>query len=94
MIFWEKASLDDREAIFEYLYAFNPAVSGRTDELIQQKVGNLENEPEMGVVREGIPGRLLSVPDVSMLVAYFIDGEHIRVMRVLHQKQHFPPSSR
>lgn len=45
-------------------------------------------------MREGIPGRLLLIPDVSMLVAYFIDGEHIRVMRVLHQKQQFPPPSK
>ena len=24
MILWEKSSLDDREAIFEFLYEFNP----------------------------------------------------------------------
>ena len=94
MIFWEKASLDDREAIFEYLYAFNPEVAERTDALIQQKVSNLQNQPEIGVVREGVPGRLLIIPDVSMLVAYFIDGADIRVMHVLHQKQQFPPSSK
>lgn len=38
MIFWETASLHDREAIFEYLYAFNPEVAERTDALIQQKL--------------------------------------------------------
>ncbi|EGR4344454.1 type II toxin-antitoxin system RelE/ParE family toxin, partial [Vibrio cholerae] len=27
MIFWEEASLNDREKIFEFLYDFNPAVA-------------------------------------------------------------------
>ncbi|SFX20981.1 hypothetical protein SAMN02745752_00815 [Marinospirillum alkaliphilum DSM 21637] len=44
----------------------------------------------MGVERPGIPGRLLIIPDVSMLVSYWVDELDIRVMRVLHQKQQFP----
>ncbi|TQQ30162.1 type II toxin-antitoxin system RelE/ParE family toxin, partial [Vibrio cholerae] len=27
MIFWEEASLNDREKIFEFLYDFNPAAA-------------------------------------------------------------------
>ncbi|MEZ9625364.1 type II toxin-antitoxin system RelE/ParE family toxin [Aliivibrio fischeri] len=90
MIFWEEESLNDREKIFEFLYDFNPGVAERTDNTIEQKVETLLDQPQMGVQRENIRGRLLIIPEVSMIVSYMIDGESIRIMRVLHQKQKFP----
>ena len=44
----------------------------------------------MGVPCEGIRGRLLIIPKVSMIVSYWVDGADIRAMGVLHQKQKFP----
>ncbi len=90
MIFWEEESLNDREKIFEFLYDFNPDVAERTDNTIEQKVETLLDQPQMGVQRENIRGRLLIIPEVSMIVSYMIDGESIRIMRILHQKQKFP----
>ncbi|OEF50554.1 plasmid stabilization protein ParE [Enterovibrio norvegicus] len=90
MIFWEEESLNDREKIFEFLYDFNPDAAEKTDELIEEKVENLLEQPLMGVQRDGIQGRLLIIPEVSMIVSYWIDGSHIRIMRVLHHKQKFP----
>lgn len=90
MIFLEEKSLDDREKIFEFLYDFNPIAAERTDELIEQRVEQLKSHPEMGVQRDGIRGRLLIIPEISMIVSYWQDGTNIRVMRVLHQKQKFP----
>lgn len=90
MILWEEASLNDREKIFEFLYNFNPEAADKTDEMIEAKVENLLEQPLMGVQRTGIQGRLLIIPEISMIVSYWIDGSAIRVMRVLHQKQKFP----
>jgi toxin ParE1/3/4 len=90
MIYWEEQSLIDREAIFEYLYEFNHKAAEETDTLIELKVDSLLIQPEMGVKREGVKGRLLIIPEISLLVSYFVDGSVIRVMRVLHQKQKFP----
>ena len=90
MIFWEKSSLDDREAIFEFLYEFNPLAAEKTDAIIEKKVENLNQQPFMGVEREDIPGRLLIIPEVSMIVSYFIKDDIIHILRVLHQKQKFP----
>lgn len=91
MILWEEASLNDREKIFEFLYDFNPDVAEQTDRIIETKVENLLYQPLMGVQRDGVRGRLLIIPDVSMIVSYWVEGSTIRVMRVLHQKQKFPP---
>jgi toxin ParE1/3/4 len=90
MIYWEEESLNDREKIFEFLYDFNPDVAERTDELIEAKVEHLNEQPLMGAQHDGIRGRLLIIPEVSMIVSYFVDGSDIRIMRVLHQKQKFP----
>ncbi len=90
MIFWEEESLNDREKIFEFLYDFNPSVAERTDNTIEQTVEALLDQSQMGVQRENIRGRLLIIPEVSMIVSYMIDGESINIMRILHQKQKFP----
>jgi addiction module RelE/StbE family toxin len=90
MILWEEASLDDREKIYEFLYDFNPDVAEKTDHIIEAKVENLLEQPLMGVQRDGIRGRLLIIPEVSMIVSYWVEGSLIRIMRVLHQRQKFP----
>ena len=90
MIVWEEESLNDREKIFEFLYDFNPNVAEKTDQIIETKVEHLLEHPWMGVQRDLFRGRLLIIPEVSMIVSYWIDGETIRIMRVLHQKQKFP----
>ena len=90
VIYWEEESLNDREKIYEFLCGFNPDVADKTDETIEQKVENLLDHPLMGVKREGIKGRLLIIPKVSMIVSYWVDGSDICVMRVLHMKQKFP----
>lgn len=90
MILWEEASLNDRGKIFEFLYDFNPAAAEKTDDIIEAKVENLLQQPLMGVQREGVRGRLLIIPEISMIVSYWIDGENICILRVLHQKQQFP----
>ena len=93
MIVWEKDSLDDREVIFEFLYEFNPLAAEKTDTIIETKVENLMQQPLMGVEREGIPGRLLIIPEVSMIVSCFVREDVIHILRVLHQKQKFPVGS-
>ena len=90
MIFWEEESLNDREKIFDFLFDFNPSVAEKTDQIIETKAENLLEYPLMGVQRNTFQGRVLIIPEVSMIVYYLVDGEVIRIMRVLHQKQKFP----
>ncbi|MEZ9867179.1 type II toxin-antitoxin system RelE/ParE family toxin [Vibrio sp. 10N.261.51.A4] len=90
MILWEEESLNDRERIFEFIYDFNPDAAENADNLIETKVENLLEQPLMGVQRDGIRGQLLIIPEISMIVSYWIEGDIIRIMRVIHQKQKFP----
>jgi addiction module RelE/StbE family toxin len=90
VIYWEEESLNDRENIFDFLCAFNPDAAEKTDDIIEEKVENLLQHPLMGVQRDGIRGRLLIIPEVSMILSYWVDNSVIRIMRVLHHKQQFP----
>ena len=90
MIFWEEESLNDREKIFEFLFDFNSSAAEKTDQIIETKVENLLEHALMGVERDIFRGRVLIIPEVSMIVSYWVDGDTIRIMRVLHQKQKFP----
>lgn len=91
MIVWEQKSLEDRQKIFEYLYEFNPVAAEKTDNIIESAAQNLIEYPQMGVKRQGVRGRLLIVPAISMVLSYMDDDQTIRIMRVLHQRQQFPP---
>ncbi len=88
--FGEEESLNDRETLFEFLFDFNPSAAERTDQIIEAKVEGLLKHPLIGVQRDLFRGRLLIIPEISMIVSYMVDGEVIRIMRVLHQKQKFP----
>lgn len=90
VIYWEEQSLIDREKIFEFLYEFNPSAAEATDNKIEEKVENLLYQPEMGVQRDDVSGRLLIIPEISMIVSYSFEGNVIKVLRVLHSKQKFP----
>ena len=93
VLLWEEKSLLDREAIFDFLYQFNPLAAEKTDDLIEAKVSMLLSNPLIGVKKEGIRGRCFIIPDVSLLVFYDVTGDMIRIMRVLHQKQKYPDMS-
>ncbi len=67
-------------------------VAKRTDGQIEERAELLMLQPLLGVERQGIPGRLLILPKVSLLISYQLAGLDIRIMRVLHQKQQFPPA--
>ncbi|WP_348816184.1 type II toxin-antitoxin system RelE/ParE family toxin [Halomonas sp. H10-59] len=78
--------------MFDFLYQFNPVVAERTDGLIEERAELLVLQPLLGVERQGIPGRLLILTEVSLLISYQLAGLDIRILRVLHQKQQFPPA--
>ncbi len=92
MIFWEEESLNDREKIFEFLFDFNPSAAEKTDQIIEAKVENLLEHPLMGVKRDTSRGRVLIIPEISMIVSYWVDGETIRIMRVYTKSRTFHQS--
>ncbi|HAB78721.1 MAG TPA: type II toxin-antitoxin system mRNA interferase toxin, RelE/StbE family, partial [Glaciecola sp.] len=75
----------------EFLFDFNPSAAEKTDQTIEAKIEILLEHPLIGVKRDLCRGRVLIIPEISMVFSYWIEGDTIRIMRVLHQKQNFPP---
>lgn len=90
MILWEKDALEDRKQLYEFLYEFNPIAADKTDDLLVAKIKLLIEHPNMGVVKPNQKGRMLIIPDVSLLVLYHLDQSYIKILRILHMKQKFP----
>ncbi|SBT19189.1 Plasmid stabilization system protein [Marinomonas gallaica] len=90
MILWEKDALKDRKRLYEFLYEFNPIAADKTDDLLVEKIKLLIEQPQMGVVKPNQKGRMLIIPDVSLLVLYHLDQSNIKILRILHMKQKFP----
>jgi toxin ParE1/3/4 len=90
---WSRFALADREAIFDYIDADSPQAAIGVDDRIRLQIEELARFPKMG--RAGRVGgtRELIVQRTPYIVAYRIAGKTIRILRVLHGAQMWPPKS-
>lgn len=87
---WTFFAMNDREAIFDYLEADSPRAAIMIDDRIEAQVELLIETPEIGR-----PGRIegtreLVIQRTPYIAAYRIDGETVRILRVLHGAQEWP----
>ena len=87
---WTFLAMNDREAIFDYLEADSPRAAIMIDDRIEAQVELLIETPEIGR-----PGRIegtreLVIQRTPYIAAYRIDGETVRILRVLHGAQEWP----
>jgi addiction module RelE/StbE family toxin len=76
--------------IFDYIEADNPRAAAAIDDRIRTRVMGLAQFPQMGR-----PGRIegtreLVISGTPYIAAYQIDGETVRILRVLHGAQQWP----
>lgn len=88
-LLWTPEAIQDREDIYDYIEADNPAAALALDELLSEKASRLAEHPSLG--------RLGRVADTRELVAhpnyvlvYDVIREQVRVLRVLHATQQWP----
>jgi toxin ParE1/3/4 len=82
--------MNDREAIFDYIEADSPRAAVTVDDRIESHVELLAGTPEIGR-----PGRIegtreLVIRKTPYIAAYRIEGDTIRILRVLHGAQQWP----
>lgn len=87
---WSRFSLADRESIFAYIEADNPAAAAHIDERIVLAARRLLEFPDSG--RSGrISGtRELVIPRTPFIAAYVVTGDTVRILRVVHGAQIWP----
>lgn len=87
---WSRFAFSDRDDIFSYIEAENPRSAVRVDEQIADAVKRLLDFPD-----SGRPGRIagtreLVIPRTPYVAAYMVDGDTIRILRLLHGAQMWP----
>ena len=92
-LLWLHSAVLDLHQIREYIQRDNPAAAQATGARIEAAVTGLARFPEMAPVGE-VPGtRELAIPGLPYFVVYRSNGDAVQILRVLHGKQKWPPSS-
>ncbi len=87
---WSHFALADRDEIFDYIEADNPRAAVAVDDLISAQVQLLIEFPEGGRVGR-VPGtRELIISRTPYLVAYRVQDNTVRILRVLHGSRQWP----
>ena len=89
---WTPEAIADRDAIFDYIEADNPAAAAALDELFSEKAERLTDHPKLGR-----PGRVEVTRELvvheNYILVYDIVGDLTRILRVLHAARQWPSIS-
>ena len=82
-LFWTLEATDDRNEIYDYIEADNPAAALALDELFSEKASSLVHHPDIGR-----PGRVIGTRELvthqNYILIYDVVDNLVRVLRVLH----------
>ncbi|MBU4529358.1 MAG: type II toxin-antitoxin system RelE/ParE family toxin [Desulfomicrobium sp.] len=87
---WSAYALSDRDAIFTYIEADNPAAAALIDERIVAAVRRLLDFPVSGRAGRIAGTRELVINGTPYVAAYAITETTVRILRVLHGAQEWP----
>lgn len=89
-VVWTPEAEQDRDDVWEYIAADNPAAAARMDELFSDAAVQLEYFPEWG--RRGrIDGTRELIPHESYLLVYEIEGDTVWMLALVHTSRQWPP---
>lgn len=88
-LFWTPEAIQDRDDIYDYIEAHNPAAALALDELFEEKAGRLVDHPGLGKLGRAADTREL-VAHQNYILVYDTAGDLVRVLRVLHAARQWP----
>ena len=89
-LFWTPEATQDRDEIYDYIEADNPAAALALDELLAEKAGRLVDHPGLGRLGR-VAGTRELVAHQNYILAYDVADDLVRVLRVLHAARQWPP---
>jgi len=90
---WLDSAFVDLHRVRDYIRQFNPVAAQRTVACIEAAAKNLARFPDMGRPGE-VPGtRELVIASLPYFVVYRMKGDDVQILRVMHDKQEWPPAS-
>jgi addiction module RelE/StbE family toxin len=89
-LFWTPEAIQDRDDIYDYIEADNPAAALALDELFEEKAALLVGRPGLGRIGRAPDTRELVVHRNYILI-YDIAGDLVRMLNVVHAARQWPP---
>ncbi len=86
---WTLEAIQDREAIYDYIEADNPAAALALDELFAEKAGHMVDHPGLGRLGR-VAGTRELVAHRNYILVYDVVDDVVRVLRVLHAARQRP----
>ena len=90
-LFWTLEAIQDRDGIYDYIEADNPAAALALDELFAEKADRLVDHPGLGRPSR-IAGTRELVAHQNYILVYDLAGELVRVLRDLQAARQWPPA--
>jgi toxin ParE1/3/4 len=87
---WSIFAQADRDAIFDYIEADSPQAAITVDERIRAQVEGLARFPKSGRSGRIAGTRELVIQRTPYIVAYSVERNTVRILRVLHGAQQWP----
>lgn len=87
---WLDQAFADLDQIFDYILERNPEAALHAYDAIRQQVGMLADHPQIGRVGRVRGTRELVITGVPYIVAYYIKGQEVRILAVLHTSRKWP----
>lgn len=88
-MFWAMDAVEDREAIYDYIEADNPAAAQAMDVLFSEAAARLLEHPDLGR-----PGRVADTREwlvhTNYVLIYDQSDDRIRILRILHSARQWP----
>ena len=88
-LFWTPEAQQDRNDIYDYIEADNPAAALTLDELFAKNAARLLEHPGLGRIGR-VKGTRELVVHPNYVVIYDLAGEQVRVLRVIHAARQWP----
>ena len=86
---WTLGAVQDRDGIYDYIEADNPAAALTLDDLFSEKARLLVDNPGLG--RAGrVPGTRELVAHRNYVLVYDMADDQVRILRVLHAARQWP----
>jgi len=89
-LFWTPESIQDREDIYDFIEADNPAAALDLDEMFSEKALHLVDHPGLGRLGR-VNGTREMVVHPNYILVYDVRADRVRVLRVLHAARRWPP---
>jgi addiction module RelE/StbE family toxin len=89
---FSEAATADLDDIFEFVVAESPSAARTLVERLAEATDRLAAHPRLGRQGRSLGTRELVIPRTPYFAVYEIEGDVVRILRVMHGRRRWPPA--